>query len=167
MVVVAVLAIFAGCSKPNGDSPFSVYRAKDNLRFSLGDKRDDVEKAIDDVPELIVEFEDDIGEGQVFERINYGYVAIDYDRAGNVLGLRTYENTWKLANGLKVGDSADDVRGKYPKEHMYTYKQNNDIYISYNENGDSIEFSEESPYRVRFAIENRVVRSIIVEKNVK
>lgn len=169
LVIVTIVAVFAGCSKPvdsSQASPFSVYRIKDGVRFSIGDKRENIEKALGDSPQIIVEFEDETPEDQIFELVNYDYMELGYDRAGNALKLRISDAGWKIANGLKVTDSVEDVKGKYPKEHMYSYKQSNDIYVSYDENGNTIEFSEKSPYILRFAIANYAVKSIVIEKNI-
>lgn len=163
--------MFAGCTKPVDSteaSPFSVYRTKDNVRFTLGDKREDVEKMIDSYPERTIEFEEEVGEDEIFEQVIYDEVgvALDYDRAGNVLGLQARSSAWKIENGLKVTDSVEDVKRKYAEEYLYTYPKNDDLYYALDESGNLIEFSEDAPYILRFDIDQYAIYRIIIKKNV-
>lgn len=169
LAIITIVAVFAGCTSPvesSQASPFSIYRIKDGLRLSVGDKREDIEKALDDTPLVMFEFEDETPVDKIYELVNYEYMELGYTRAGDALKLRINDNTWKIANGLKVTDSVEDVKAKYPKEHMHSYTQTKDIYISHDENGNTIEFSDKSPYILRFVIENYAVKAIVIEKNV-
>lgn len=170
LVAIMIVAVFAGCTKPvesSEASPFSLYRIEDGVRISLGDKRDDIEKLVYGSQRITIEFEDETPEDQVFELVQQDDVAFEYDRAGNLLGLHARGSNWKIANGLKVTDSAEDVKKNYPAEYMHTYKNNADIYFSLDENGDVIEFAEDAPYILRFDIEQHAVYRIIIKKNVQ
>lgn len=169
LAFVILVTVFAGCTNaidPEQASPFSVYRVKDKLRFTIDDKREDVERIIEDTPGIIFEYDDETPEDQIFELVRYEYISFGYDRAGNVLRLRLYDDTWQIANGLKVTDPVEEIKNKYPEESIFTYNQNNDIYVSYDENGNLIDFSSKSPYLLRFVVEDLAIKEIVILKNI-
>lgn len=157
--------MFAGCGRVS-DDPFTVYNVKTKTQISIGDKREDIEKVIGGFEYLVIEFDDE-NEKRLSERVTYSEdedISFDYGKDGStVLGIRISGPDWKIGNGLKVTNSGEDVKRNYDKEYIYNYKKSEDMYLSYNENGELITFSEDAPYILRFAIEDYAIDRIIID----
>ncbi len=166
IIFVMIIGTFVGCSAVDAKdaSPFAVYRSEDNLKIGIGDKQTDIETLFDNpVPEHIVEFFE--------EKVNrYKYwdndeIAFDYDADGVTRAIRFESDKWKLANGLTVGNLAKEVEAKYPKEFVHKYTETEDIWIAYDKDGNTIKFTEQCPYVVRFAVTGGKVERICVQDN--
>ncbi len=141
-------------------SLFAVYRVSDGFEVKLGDAQADIAPILGPTERHVVEYVDedapDIKTADVIlERWQYKEnpeIYIDYDLMNDakVSGIRCITDEWTLANGLGVGVTHEEVLAKYEEGTVHQYKEDQDLWITYDENGNQIPFTEEGPIYVRF-----------------
>ena len=148
-----------------GATPFAIYNENTGVIVRLGDNRADVEKTFIDA-RLILEFEE-----LEMERVDYydfAGIAIDYDKNDVVrairLDTRNKAADWKIYNGIKPGNPFEKAMENYPAEHIHRYAADTRA-VAYDGNGNSIPFSEDASYIVRFSAKEDKVGTIAIMDN--
>lgn len=170
-MLIIVIGSFAGCQKtpdvaivPEEASPFSIYRKEDGQIIKIGDKREDIQNLLGPDEMHVVQFEEDN-----VERVQYygnENVMVDYMEDGTVCAISIETDEWKIFNGLSIGMKIDDVKENYPAEHLKKLPQTDDLWVGYDENGNTTKFSLEVPYIVRFAFQDgKKIRLITIQDN--
>ncbi len=143
-------------------SVFAVYRVSDGFEVKLGAAQADIAPILGPTERHVVEYVDedtpDIKAPDVvviLERWQYREsqeIYIDYDLLNDkkVSGIRCITDEWTLANGLGVGVTQEEVLAEYPEGTVHKYKESEDLWITYDLDGNQIPFSEEGPIIVRF-----------------
>lgn len=171
IIFVMIISIFAGCGKTpdvavpeNAASPFSIYRREDGYVISIGDTRDEVAPVLGPDEMHVIEFVE-----ENTERVQYWdneQVFIEYNMEdGKVCAMRFTIDEWKIFNDLTVGMTTEDVKSKYPEEHLFSFPETSDIWIAYDEAGNSMEFADTAPYIVRFRIKENKIDLVMIQDN--
>lgn len=144
-------------------SIFSIYETQGDKRINLGDKREDTSELLGIDEFLVVDFEEDN-----IERVNYHdnpNVYLDYDTDGIVRAIRIEDDRWKISNGLSAGNTVSQIREQYDNKFIHTFKKDGDLWLSYDENGNLMDFDMDSPYIVSFKIEEGRASTIVIQEN--
>lgn len=164
-VFALVFAMLAGCAKApaaNENDPFVVLSSNGKKVVRLGDKREDTEKLLGPDPSIITEFEED-----GVERVDYWDsegITVEY-KDGHVCSIRFNTNDWKTSYGFTTGGKVADAKKYYPKDKIHEYAQAEGLWISYNPDGEPIDFSEDAPYYIHVSVQNGTVSQITIQDN--
>lgn len=169
IVLILVMGIFSGCSETplsvTEPDVFMVSNKNGKKVVRLGDKQEDTIKLLDPKDgglSLDLEFEE-----ENVQRVAYWDsegIAVDY-KDGAVYAIRINNKDWETANGLKEGISLADARAFFPADQLHEYEQSEGLWISYDLEGNPIEFSLESPFYIHVSSKDGVVTQITIQDN--
>jgi hypothetical protein len=98
----------------------------------------------------IIEFLEDNTERWQY-RDNEGIYVDFYLESKTVVAMRAEDPDWKLPDGMSAGVTQDEVLEKYGSENVRKFDGFEDLWLSYDEEGNIIPFSDTAAFTVRFS----------------